>query len=66
MTPNPTDIVCTGTVTVRALDGGAEWQEKVEVQERDIEDGWTPEDAARMVARSQAGGQVETLEADLS
>jgi hypothetical protein len=55
MSDNPT--VATGYVTVRDMRLN-EWQEKVTVTERDIEDGWTPEDAARSIAMSQAGGDA--------
>lgn len=58
--------VCSGTVRVRALATGDEWDEKVVVDERDIDDGVVPEDAARRIARAQCAGQVETLEADLA
>jgi hypothetical protein len=65
------NLVASGTVTVRCLDTGREWDEIVEVFERDLQDtdgsGLTVEDAARRVAKNQASPAiVETLEADLS
>lgn len=64
------NVVCSGTVRVRSLLTGNEWDEMVEVFEEDLEDTngdeLTPEDVARRVASAQAGHQVETLECDLS
>lgn len=61
------DVVASGTVRVRALDTGEEWDEAVEVFDSDVEfDGMTVEDAGRLIAVEQAGVPVETLEADLS
>jgi hypothetical protein len=64
-------LVASGTVRVRCLDTGREWDEIVEVFEQDMEDTdgseLTPEDVARRVAINQASpSTVETLEADLS
>lgn len=67
------DLVASGTVRVRDLDTGAEWDEIVEVFEQDME--WheergfetTVEDVARNQANRQSDPAVtETLEADLS
>lgn len=64
------ELIASGTVCVRSLLTGAEWDEIVEVFERDLTDtngdSLTVEDVARRVAQNQAGEQVETLEADLS
>lgn len=62
------DIVAEGTVRVRDLDTGIEWDERVTVYEGDLEPrDETVEDVARMVARAQAEpATVETLEVDLS
>lgn len=62
------DVVAQGTVTVRSLVTGEEWDEAVEVFEEDVTwgDGMTVEDAARLVARNQAIDPVETLECDIS
>jgi len=64
-------VVASGTVRVRNLDSGREWDEIVEVFERDMTDtdgsNLTVEDVARRVARLQASpATVETLETDLS
>jgi hypothetical protein len=63
-------VVASGTVCVRSLRTGDEWDEMVEVFERDLTDtngdALTPEDVARRVARLQAGVEVETLEVDIS
>lgn len=65
-----TNVIASGTVTVRSLSTGREWEEMVEVFEDDLDDTdgttLTVEDAARRVARYQAGGHVETLEAEVS
>lgn len=62
------EVVATGTVRVRDLDTGIEWDEKVTVYAGDIEPrDETVEDVARMVARAQAEpADVATLETDLS
>jgi len=67
----PTDIIADGTVRVRSLDNGQEWDELVTVYERDLQDTdgstLTVEDAARRVAKNQCSFHlVETLECDLS
>lgn len=65
-----TDVVASGTVTVRNLDTGEEWDEIVEVTGRDMDDAHdetTVEDVARRIADMQADpAYTETLEADLS
>lgn len=67
------NVVASGTVTVRDLETGAEWDEIVEVFEKDMD--WyderdletTVEDVARNQANRQADpARTETLEADLS
>ena len=64
------DLIANGTVTVRSLTTGDEWDEIVEVFKRDLADTngetLTVEDVGRRVARNQAPEPVETLEADLS
>jgi hypothetical protein len=64
------DVVASGTITVRDLDSGREWDEIVEVFERDMDDAADEvcvEDVARRVAQNQAlPRRVETLGADLS
>ena len=64
------DLIANGTVTVRSLTTGDEWDEIVEVFERDLADTngetLTVEDVGRRVAQNQAPEPVETLEADLS
>jgi hypothetical protein len=65
------NLVASGTVRVRNLDTGCEWDEIVEVFERDMTDtdgsNLTVEDVARRVASNQASpATVETLETDLS
>jgi hypothetical protein len=66
-------VVASGTVTVRCLDTGAEWDEMVEVFERDLD--WAEErgletcveDEAREAAVRQAEpAPVETLDVDIS
>lgn len=57
--------VASGTIRVRSLATGEEWDEKVHVEERDLEERTPIEDTARRIARAQAGGQVETLEVRL-
>jgi IMP cyclohydrolase len=63
-------VVASGTVRVRCLETGDEWDELVEVFEQDLEDTdgttMTVEDAARRQACRQAGFTVESLEADVS
>lgn len=67
------EVVASGTVRVRDLDTGAEWDEIVEVFEKDMD--WyderdletTVEDVARNQANRQADpAYTETLEVDLS
>lgn len=60
------ETVARGTVRVRSLDTGLEWDEKVHVIEDDIENDWTVEDAARMIVRQQTADDIETLGANLS
>jgi hypothetical protein len=65
------NLVASGTVRVKDLQSGAEWDEIVEVFERDLEDTngneLPPEDVARRVAVNQASpATVETLAVDLS
>lgn len=67
------DVVASGTVRVRDLHSGAEWDEIVEVFESDME--WyeergferTVEDVARNQANRQSDpARTETLEVDLA
>jgi len=63
-------VVASGTVRVRDLRSGAEWDEIVEVFERDLTDTngheLPPEDVARRVAVNQASpADVETIEVDI-
>jgi hypothetical protein len=63
-------LVASGTVRVRDLDTGAEWDEIVEVFEEDLDDTdgheLPPEDVARRVAVNQAlPATVETLGVDI-
>lgn len=63
-------VVASGTVCVRDLHSGAEWDEIVEVFERDLMDTngheLPPEDVARRVAVNQASpATVETLKVDI-
>lgn len=65
------NLVASGTVHVRNVDSGREWDEIVEVFERDMTDtdgsNLTVEDVARRVATNQASpATVETLAADIS
>lgn len=64
------DVIASGTVTVRELHGSREWDEIVEVFERDMNeaaDEVPVEDIARRVAQNQAlPRRVKTLEVDLS
>lgn len=64
------NVVASGTVRVRDLATGAEWDEIVEVFERDLTDTngheLPPEDVARRVATNQASpADVETIEVDI-
>jgi hypothetical protein len=63
------ETVASGEVVVRDWRGN-EWTEIVDVRECDLTDtdgsALTVEDAARRQAWRQAGGNVETLECDIS
>jgi hypothetical protein len=64
-------VIASGTVRVRDLRSGAEWDEIVEVFDRDMEDTdgtmLCVEDVARRVAVNQASpADVETLGVDVS
>lgn len=60
-------LVADGTVVVRDLASGEEWNECVEVWEKHLIAGKTVDDAARQIAQRQAEPSVvETLEVDLS
>jgi hypothetical protein len=68
-----TTVVASGTVRVRSLRTGDEWDETVDVAEEDMDwyienvhVGITVEDAAREQAERQACEPVETLEVDIS
>lgn len=59
-------LVASGTVTVRHVGTGREWDEAIEVFEEDMVDAMGVEDAAAYITQEQTPEDIEVLDFDLS